>query len=834
MGSILSGFEYDIFISYRQKDNKGDQWVTGFVSALKTELEATFKEDISIYFDASPHGGLLETHIVDKSLEGKLKCLIFVPIISQTYCDPKSFAWQHEFCAFNSIARADRFGRDVRLISGNVASRILPVKIHDLDAGDKSLLENELGGVLRAVEFIFKSSGVNRPLTLHDKRDENANKTFYRDQVNKVANAVKEIIGSLKDAAAGTLQDKTSKGQFAEKSNTPETFIQKAMSRDLLRVALVYGIFAFLVFQLSRTVITWLQWPSWATTLIMVLLATGFPIALFLAWRFEFGPQGIIRSTSVEALSNPFSSSRKKPFTGNAVLGLLFLVLLAQYFISSPATVSKPEEDNSIAVLYFDNISSDPEQDYFSEGITEEITAHLSAIKGLRVTSRTSVIPFKGKAINIREIARQLNVNNVLEGSVRKAGDKLRITAQLIDARTDQHVWTEVYDRNLADVFKIQSEIAHSIADKFKIAISPEANAKIVATPTTNIKAYELYLKARSIPLLGNGLGIGSYYGGYEKAKRLLKEAIALDPDYAQPYILLINFSPYDSAEFLAKEAIIRNPKSAEGYLALAGAMNNKKSSLKWLRKACELDSSACLLSFATYYAYSKDYPNAIQIYSHVIKMDPNLYEPYLGKAWAYYYMAQPDSMEKYVAWVSRLAPNTPEVNGLLTHSAQFNGQSDAVIEPAKKYYLDDTLNYNKVVGIAFLFARKWKAAESYYARTHYRDMDWALVKLKTGKTDSGKLLLKKSLDYRRPDGSPGDLSRIHAVLGNKNLAISYFKKLLETGWNDLFWLRNDPYWDEIRQEPEFKKMTEEMERKNKEMLHRIKEDQNKRFSLDF
>src|SRR5512137_995403 len=139
MASLFPGFEYDIFISYRQKDNKHDGWVTEFVNQLKGELEATFKEDISIYFDENPHDGLLETHDVDKSLESKLKCLIFIPIISQTYCDSKSFAWQHEFCAFNKLAKEDQLGRDIKLTSGNVASRILPVKIHNLELEDKEL-----------------------------------------------------------------------------------------------------------------------------------------------------------------------------------------------------------------------------------------------------------------------------------------------------------------------------------------------------------------------------------------------------------------------------------------------------------------------------------------------------------------------------------------------------------------------------------------------------------------------------------------------------------------------------------------------------------------------
>ena len=199
MSSIVPGYEYDIFISYRQKDNKGDRWVSEFVEALKIELESTFKEEVSLYFDINPHDGLLETHDVDASLKVKLKCLIFIPIISQTYCDSKCFAWQYEFVAFNKMAKEDQFGRDIKVASGNVASRILPVKIHILDPEDNMLLENELGGTLRCIEFIYKSAGVNRPLRANeDHPQDNLNKTYYRDQINKTANAVKEIITALK------------------------------------------------------------------------------------------------------------------------------------------------------------------------------------------------------------------------------------------------------------------------------------------------------------------------------------------------------------------------------------------------------------------------------------------------------------------------------------------------------------------------------------------------------------------------------------------------------------------------------------------------------------
>jgi TolB-like protein len=164
------------------------------VDNLKGELESTFKEEISVYFDINPHDGLLETHDVDASLKEKLKCLVFIPIISRTYCDPKSFAWEHEFKKFVEQAYQDQYGLKVKLSNGNVASRVLPIRIHDLDNADIKLCETVLGSVLRGIEFIYKEPGVNKPLTADDNEKKNLNSTKYRIQINKVANAIKEII----------------------------------------------------------------------------------------------------------------------------------------------------------------------------------------------------------------------------------------------------------------------------------------------------------------------------------------------------------------------------------------------------------------------------------------------------------------------------------------------------------------------------------------------------------------------------------------------------------------------------------------------------------------
>ena len=222
MSSIIKDYTYDIFISYRQKDNKYDGWVTEFVDNLKRELESMFKDEVSVYFDINPSDYLLETYDVDASLRDKLKCLVFIPIVSRTYCDPKAFAWNHEFKTFIEQAGNDKFGLKVPLPNGNVTSRVLPVRIHDLDINDLKLCESILGGVFRGVDFIYSEPGVNRPLRSSEENPHsNLNHTIYRNQINKVALAVREIIESLKSSGSpdGAKPEDAQKKESKEKKD---------------------------------------------------------------------------------------------------------------------------------------------------------------------------------------------------------------------------------------------------------------------------------------------------------------------------------------------------------------------------------------------------------------------------------------------------------------------------------------------------------------------------------------------------------------------------------------------------------------------------------------
>jgi TolB-like protein/tetratricopeptide (TPR) repeat protein len=399
MASVIKGYEYDVFISYRQNDNKNDGWVTEFVANLNKELESTIKTKITIYIDENPQDGLLETHNVDKSLSTKLRSVIFIPVLSQTFCDPGCYAWQHEFLEFNRLIKEDQIERDVKLRNGNVAGRILPVKIHDLDTDDLELLQDELGGQLRSIDFVYKEPGVNRPLRPDDNEDKNLNKTRYRNQVNKVANSIKEILYSI---------------QNPEKKNL---------------------------------------------------------------------------SASDE-------------------------------FLTMVGPISK-----SIAVLPFVNMSNEPEQEYFSDGISEEIINTLVQIEGLKVAGRTSAFSFKNKNEDLRSIGEKLNVRTILEGSVRKSGNRIRVNVQLIEAFTGFHMWSQKFDRELNDVFILQDEIANAILEKFQVTFGEKPAKPKVIQHTQNVDAFELYLKGRSLTYR-RGLHVFD-------ALQCFEEALEIDPDYA-------------------------------------------------------------------------------------------------------------------------------------------------------------------------------------------------------------------------------------------------------------------------------------------------------------
>lgn len=235
MPSLIEGYNCDVFISYRQNDDKSG-WVSAFVNALRAELATLVKEPVTVYFDTDPREGLQETHLVDKSIERRLRSLVFIPIVSQTYCDPSSFAWKNEFCAFQRAASMDPFGVAVDLRGGNVGSRILPIRIHDLETPDEQRLTDQLGHPPRFVDFVFRAPGMNRPLR---PGEISGHGVRFEDQVNKLAVGIKEVIVALQDRRDRAAANAQSPGRKAGPFRKNRTLAGAAVFALLALVFLV-------------------------------------------------------------------------------------------------------------------------------------------------------------------------------------------------------------------------------------------------------------------------------------------------------------------------------------------------------------------------------------------------------------------------------------------------------------------------------------------------------------------------------------------------------------------------------------------------------------------
>jgi TolB-like protein/Flp pilus assembly protein TadD len=284
-------------------------------------------------------------------------------------------------------------------------------------------------------------------------------------------------------------------------------FFSELKRRKVYRVAIAYAVVGWLLVQIATQVFPFLEIPNWAVRLVIAAVALGFPIALILAWAFDITPEGIKRTDDV-ALDD-----------------------------SQPSRVSPPASipEKSIAVLPFENLSDDRENAYFAEGVHDDILSSLSKISDLKVISRTSVRQYRTGTRNLREIGEALGVAHILEGTVRRSGNRVRVNAQLINARTDAHIWVDTFDRELTNLFALQSELAERITEALRANISPREKASLQIHSTKNLAAYELFLRARD---LFRWSGLGDPRENGEKALRFIDQAIALDPQFALAYCL--------------------------------------------------------------------------------------------------------------------------------------------------------------------------------------------------------------------------------------------------------------------------------------------------------
>jgi len=315
----------------------------------------------------------------------------------------------------------------------------------------------------------------------------------------------------------------------AEQAVNSRNFFAELKRRNVYKVAIAYGVVAWLLMQVASQIFPFFEIPNWAVRLVVLLLVIGFPVAVILAWAFELTPEGIKRAEDVDlSKSVTRKSGRKLDFFIIALLLLVIAGLLFQRFHLkvSPAVSSSPGK--SIAVLPFENLSEDKANAYFADGIQEEILTRLAKIADLKVISRTSTQQYQSKPGNLAEIAKQLGVANILEGSVQKAADQVRVNVQLVNAQTDSHLWAETYDRKLIDLFGVESDIAKSIAQLLHAKLSSREQKALGVKPTDNSEAYDTYLRG----LAAEGESVDSIYS-MQKAISFFKRAVHLDPGFA-------------------------------------------------------------------------------------------------------------------------------------------------------------------------------------------------------------------------------------------------------------------------------------------------------------
>src|SRR5881275_2572996 len=308
------------------------------------------------------------------------------------------------------------------------------------------------------------------------------------------------------------------------------SFFSELKRRNVYKVAVAYVVAGWALSQGIAQVFPVFEVPNWAIRVIVLLIIVGLPIALVLAWTFEITPQGIKRTEIADAM--PAAARKKKHawiyvvIIGAAIsIGLFFLGRYSARNVSGVAELPA----KSIAVLTFDNLSRDPDNAYFAEGVQDEILTRLAKVADLKVISRTSTQHFKSAPEDLRDIAKKLGVMNILEGSVQKAADQVRVNVQLINAMTDAHLWAETYDRKLTDIFAVESDIAKTIAETLQAKITGSEKNSIAKAPTANPEAYELYLKGRFFWNKRTGDDL-------RKSIEYLKQAVAKDPGYALAY----------------------------------------------------------------------------------------------------------------------------------------------------------------------------------------------------------------------------------------------------------------------------------------------------------
>ena len=580
----------------------------------------------------------------------------------------------------------------------------------------------------------------------------------------------------------------------------PKDFFGELKRRNVYKVAVAYAVVGWLLVQIATQVFPFFEIPNWGVRLIVLLVVVGFPIALILAWAFELTPEGIKRTEDADFVAPGASRKRRWIYVaiiaGALSIGLFFL---GRYTATNVANLPA----KSIAVLPFENLSRDPDNAYFTEGIQDEILARLAKIADLKVISRTSTQRYKSSPDDLPQIAKRLGVSNILEGSVQKTADRVRVTVQLINAASDAHLWGETYDRNLTDVFAAESDIAKMIADTLRAKLSGSEQHAIAVRPTESAEAHQLYLRGRYFWNKRTGADL-------KKSIDYFNQAIDKDPNYALAYAGLADayvlFSAY--AEGSPKESLPQAKAAAKKALELDNTLGEAHASL-----------AQALL------AYDLDFAGANREFRRAIELNPNY-------ATAHHWYAESGlvplgQFDDAIAEAKRALELDPlsviinaDVGTILTSARRYD---QAIEQLGKTVEMDPGFYYaHWTLGDALeLKGRNEEAIAEYKKAIALNDDPLPPALLghlyaKIGKKDEALTILKQLRELRESSKqryvSPYNLALIHIGLGQKNEALQLLEETYadRDGYNIAF-IKVEPMLDPLRGDPRFEALAQKV-----------------------
>ena len=562
--------------------------------------------------------------------------------------------------------------------------------------------------------------------------------------------------------------------------------ISELRRRNVLRMAVLYAIAAWLIMQVAEVIMDLANLPDWIGPTILGLLAVGFPIALIFSWFYELTPEGISLEKDVDrAESITHVTGRRLNFIVISLLcAAVILFAYDKWWMQGP-----PEK--SIAVLPFENMSGDPGQEYFSDGLAEELLTLLARIPELRVTSRSSAFFYKGKKFKIADVGRELNVGHILEGSVRRSGDTVRITAQLIDVTTDAHLWSQTWDRTFDDVFVIQDEIAQAVVDALKISLLGDTPRALETTP----EAYALYLQSRS-------LAAQRAADSLLRAEALMKRALEIDNEYAPAWVQLANIytvgadigswhpnEGFPKARAAAMEALRLDANNAAAHATLSSIARGYDYDLETARAEQQLAStlapgnSVIQASASRLAVLTGDYDEAIRLGEEAALGDPLNLPTKLMLGFGYFYAGRIDEAMSVFREIIALNPLAADANIRLGQALLISGDYDAALEEMNKGVRDG----HRRAGRALVFQAMG-------------DSERAAVEL------DELIALGYTWTY--------EIAMVHAYRGELDEAFTWLDRAIDRRDTALTLILGDPFLDNLRDDPRFDAVLERLGRK--------------------